>query len=78
MTKYREIPIRIYNIVHTGPNTQFGGVSGGFIKVVYHDEIEDIEAIEPANPASKGTAIQAIRRPGERSECMFIGRQASF
>jgi len=77
-TRYRDIPIRIYNVVHTGPNTQGSGVSGGLIKPVYQVGIEDRVGKEPATPANKGNTIQIISRPGDRSECMFIGVPGIF
>ena len=32
-TRYKEIPIKIYRIVQTGPKTQFGGEKKGLFKV---------------------------------------------
>ena len=34
-TRKTEIPIRIYRVVQTGPNTQLGGVYGGFLRLGY-------------------------------------------
>jgi len=34
--KYNDIPIMIYNIVHTGPNIQPGGLNEGLCNPEYH------------------------------------------
>ena len=58
-TKYRAIPIKIYNVVHTGPNNQFGGDQEGFDSAEYHVGISAIVAIDPKNPITKGINIDA-------------------
>jgi hypothetical protein len=48
------------NVVHTGPNTLFGGLNEGLFIVWYQEETELEVAIEPIKPASNGIAIQTI------------------
>jgi len=38
-TRNNAIPINTYNVVHIGPNNQFGGDHHGLDNVEYHDEI---------------------------------------
>lgn len=45
-TKYSAIPIKIYNIVHTGPKIQLGGLNEGLDKDLYH-ELIDLEVHNP-------------------------------
>jgi hypothetical protein len=73
--RYREIPIRIYSAVQTGPNTQFGGVKNGFSSRAYHVVIAGVVNNEPIMPASKGMTIQRIRSPEERREDLSIRDQ---
>jgi hypothetical protein len=74
-TRYREIPIRIYSAVQTGPNTQFGGVKNGFWSPAYHVVIAGVVNNEPITPASKGITIQRIRSPAERREDLSMHDQ---
>ena len=63
-TKNAEIPIKIYRIVQTGPNTQFGGLSAGFAKLLYQLAIEDILRKEPLPPTSNGITTEIINLTG--------------
>jgi hypothetical protein len=50
--KYKDIPIRKYNVIHTGANIQPGGEKSGFAKVGYQvvtDKEVNIDPIIPAN-----------------------------
>jgi hypothetical protein len=38
-------------MVQTGPNIQFGGLKGGFIKEAYHVGIVELVKIAPMKPA---------------------------
>lgn len=50
------MPVRRYEIVHTGPKTQFGGVKAGFSIVEYHEVKPSPTVVnEPINPAAKLT-----------------------
>jgi hypothetical protein len=59
-TKYKEIPINRYNIVHTGPNTQLGGLKLGFISVAYHEDTDEAVNKEPRIPTNSQITIEAI------------------
>ena len=50
-TVYKDIPIRKYRIIQTGPNTQPGGANVGFVKVAYQSGIASIVKSEPKMPA---------------------------
>ena len=41
MTRYRDTPIRTKRVIHTGENTQFGGLNDGLVNSWYHVETED-------------------------------------
>ncbi len=47
------IAIMIYRIVHTGANTQFGGLNQGLFKTTYHVSIFCAVAIPAIAPADK-------------------------
>lgn len=53
-TRYSEIAIKMYKVVHTGPNTQLGGANTGFTKVAYQVPIAGEVNIEP-KAAAKNT-----------------------
>jgi hypothetical protein len=50
-TIYKEIPIKIYKLIHTGPNNQLGGLKDGLFNVTYHVETEATVNNEPMTPA---------------------------
>ncbi len=50
----------MYNVVHTGPNNQFGGDHEGLDSVEYHVGICDMVTIDPNNPITKGISIDTI------------------
>jgi len=54
------IPMRANKIIHTGPNTQFGGASVGLIRLMYQVGIDGIVKIEPITPASSQKIIATI------------------
>ena len=62
--KYREIPIRIYKIVQTGPKIQFGGLKKGLFSTAYHAGIDETVKTEPATPTERGSAIEANNLSG--------------
>ena len=62
-TRYREIPISMYRVSHTGPKSQFGGAKLGFTNVAYQDGIDCTVKIEPITPASWQITIAAISLP---------------
>lgn len=43
-----------YNIVQTGPKSQFGGLKNGLLSVAYHPEILGNVAMLPIAAATKG------------------------
>jgi hypothetical protein len=50
--KYRDIPIRKYNVTHIGANIQSGGLKLGFARVGYqlvNDEAVNIDPTIPTN-----------------------------
>ena len=55
-----DIPIRIYKVVQTGPNTQLGGVDGGFLRLGYQVGIALKVKRLPIPPAAKLTKIPII------------------
>ena len=57
---YKEIPIKRYNSVQTGPKTQLGGLKNGLFKVTYHVETEDTVKTDPIIPANWQIIIEAI------------------
>lgn len=61
MISANAIPIKRYNIDHTGPNTQFGGLSTGFSRAAYHEGILGVVASEPIAPAMKDATIDKTK-----------------
>jgi hypothetical protein len=51
-TKYKEIPIKKYKIIHTGANNQLGGLKNGLFKVKYHVDTEETVKNDPIKPAN--------------------------
>lgn len=60
-TRYAAIPINIYSTVHTGPNTQFGGLNDGRANVAYHVGIAETVKNDPIIPAASHNAIHPNR-----------------
>jgi len=55
--RYKEIPIKAYNVNQTGPKIHDGGLNDGFIKVVYQ-VVTDLEVnIDPIMPANWQTIM---------------------
>ena len=52
-TKYNDMPIKTYSIVHTGPKTQFGGLNQGLSSPEYQPETELEVNREPIKPADR-------------------------
>jgi len=50
--RYKEIPIKRYNVIQTGPNNQPGGLKSGLFKVKYQVDTEEIVKSEPTTPAN--------------------------
>lgn len=61
-TKNTAIPMQIYNIVHTGPNIQFGGFSAGFVSVAYHVSMAGVVKNAPMMLATPTLTIEAMNR----------------
>ncbi len=59
-TRKSEIPIRAYNVVHTGAKIQFGGAMFGLRKPAYHPGIEGIVNREPTTPATSQNTTNKI------------------
>lgn len=57
---HKEIPIKRYRVVQTGPNTHPGGLRKGFCKVAYQTGIAEIVKKEPIIPANSHTTTQII------------------
>ena len=59
-TKKRAIPIKTYNIVQTGPNSQLGGFQAGFAREAYQ-VVSSVEVATDPRAAPKNTIkIDAI------------------
>ena len=56
-TRYKDIPIKIYSIVQTGPNIQLGGLKNGLTRSAYQELIPVTVAVEPMTPATKDIKI---------------------
>ena len=56
-TKNKEIPIKTYNVDHTGPNNQFGGDHTGLARAAYHVVISGKVAADPIAPEKNTTKI---------------------
>lgn len=54
--RYKEIPIRTYKVVQTGPKTLFGGLKLGFCRPAYHVGMADVVNADPIPPARNGPA----------------------
>ena len=57
---YKEIPINIYKVIHTGPNNQLGGLKNGLLMVKYHVDTDNTVKKEPIIPANWHIIIDAI------------------
>ena len=51
-TKYKEIPIKTNNTVHTGPKTQLGGLKRGLFKLLYQVLICGVVKTAPTVPTN--------------------------
>ena len=51
-TKNIDIPIKKYNVIQTGPKSQFGGLKEGLTNDAYQVGIADDVNIEPIPPAN--------------------------
>jgi len=60
-TRYSDIPIKMYNIVHAGPKTESGGVNHGLLKVAYQVYIAGAVKKAPKKPTPKGITTEATR-----------------
>jgi len=61
ITRYREIPIRIYKRVQTGAKIQDGGLNAGFMSVEYHEPGPVVVKSDPSKPAQLQSRIEPIR-----------------
>jgi len=61
-TMKSDIPIIRYSTVHTGPNSQLGGLNDGFTSVVYHPLTEEAVKYPAKEPTASGikTAIMNL------------------
>lgn len=76
-TKKAAIPMSTNSVVHTGPNTQLGGLNEGLFKVAYQVGIEDAVKIEPITPAISESATKPRRGAifFRVKKCFFIYRK---
>jgi len=58
--KYKDIPIKKYKTVHTGPNTQFGGLKKGLLSKAYQVGIDGNVTALPAKATKKQRVIEVI------------------
>jgi hypothetical protein len=56
--KYRDIPIRKYNVTHIGANIQPGGEKLGFTKVAYQLVNDEAVNIDPRTPINWQIVIE--------------------
>ena len=56
-----EMPIKIYKLVHTGPNNQLGGRNEGYLSVSNQAAILLLVTIPAHAPSASGTVIQASK-----------------
>ncbi len=57
-TRKRDIPIIMYNKVHTGANTHEGGLSAGLLRLRYHLSTDEEVKIDPREPAARHIIIE--------------------
>jgi len=50
----------MYNMVHTGPNNQFGGDHEGLDNAEYHVGISDMVTNDPKDPITKVISIDTM------------------
>jgi hypothetical protein len=56
----KETPIIIYKVVHTGPNSQLGGLKDGLLSVANH-ELTELAVKKPEiPPTANGTEMEII------------------
>lgn len=58
-TRKNATPMRMYNAVQTGANSQFGGLNAGFASEAYHAGIDGVVKKAPMNPARRQTTTLA-------------------
>jgi len=63
ITRYREIPIRIYNRVQTGAKIQAGGLNVGFMSVEYHEPGPVVVKSDPSKLAQLQSRTDPIKIP---------------
>lgn len=56
----KEMPIRMYRIVQTGPNIQLGGLNDGLFNVEYQSGTDCDVNIPAIAPKTKGNAMDEI------------------
>jgi hypothetical protein len=71
-TRKSEIPIMMNSAIHTGENSQFGGVKEGLFSEAYHVGIASAVKIEPMKPASWHIAMLSINRQMSGRRNFFI------
>lgn len=57
----KEMPMSVYNAVHTGANTKFGGLNDGLFSATYQSESPLLVAIPETLPTATGMIIQIIK-----------------
>jgi hypothetical protein len=59
-TSHAAIAIATNKIVHTGPNSQLGGVQRGLLKSLYHGRSAGVVSNDPSPAAPRQTAMQTM------------------
>jgi hypothetical protein len=59
-TRNKEIPMRKYSVVHTGPNTELGGLKEGLLRVSYHAGMAFAVNIPAIAPIPRGRISDTI------------------
>ena len=66
------MPINTYKVVHTGANTQFGGLNDGLLMVRYHVFTDSMVNWLPIKPIKSGMARQIKKVMIVAEELFFV------
>ena len=68
-TSQAAIAMAMYKIVHTGPNSQLGGVQRGLLKLAYHGRSAGVVHNDPSPAAPRQTTMHEISRIEDWPSC---------
>jgi len=69
---YSEKACSAYNTVHTGPNTQLGGLNAGFCNSAYHPGIALAVKTDPNAAAEKQATSDSIKMIGRNDDVVSL------